>query len=1001
MLFHQKTISDGLPNNLINCIFSDYHQNLWIGTDGGIAKYDGLIFEKFDSKVKNSTPKGEQINCITELDSNNILCGTNNGLNIYSKNNRNWRYIDKDTFGNTLPKSALNNIFVLDGKIFLCYTGQDLVVYNPLYKRFDIFEWKQFASKFFDKEFKTINHILLKSKTELWLATNLGLFSFNLETKSFSFHPHENKQPKDLYKILKKGDNLWIAGYSLRKFNITHNKWENYNLPKIDIKRFNHLQFCKSIAFLNDSIILYGGAVGLWKFNIYNKKFTPVVSKENQLVFSDFMINSFCQNQEHLWVATNGGLLYSNRQYEAFNIEDIRHITNWQNIGEIFFVPQKITVNEKAYYLTMPKKGDLIKVENNRIKTIYFNKNIDNQIIGFFRLDNLIYVYSQSKLFIISQLVDKLELQYDFDKQFSNLVITSITYDRNQNLWIGTLNQGLIKYDLTKKIASKIPVIEKQFKNLNVICISSYENEIFIGTQGNGLIIYNTSENSVQNFTNESETASYIPDYNILSLQVYKNNIQVTTKNNGLIKLKKSKDKWIYGEDNSLIKYLPSTIYCTNLSSRGRFWYSSQKGIATIDSKEQILIEYDNTFGIGKQGGFEAIVEQSDSNFTFCSKENFVDINTNLLSFQPQTLNLQLKDIKVNDKSIDYKNIYEYKYNQNYFTFDFALNEYLTPHKIVYTYILEGLEKEWQILNYNNRSIRFPSLAAGSYTLRLKATSTDQSKISNEIIYHFNISPPFWKTWWFLLCSILLLLTIVIAYFIVREKKIKAAEEEKSRINKVIAELEIRALRAQMNPHFIFNSLNSIQHSIAKQDFETAYLYLNKFSKLLRLVLNYSEKNYLTIEQEITILTLYLEIEKMRFGNSFEYKINVDESIDEEFIEIPSLLIQPFVENSIWHGLMLKAENRKIEISFEVKIENILLVTIYDNGIGRKKAAEIKSKQIKAQDHQSKGMKLSQERLEIIQHQTNQIASIEIEDLVDEYDQALGTKVLITLPILN
>ena len=91
------------------------------------------------------------------------------------------------------------------------------------------------------------------------------------------------------------------------------------------------------------------------------------------------------------------------------------------------------------------------------------------------------------------------------------------------------------------------------------------------------------------------------------------------------------------------------------MSSRGRFWYSSQKGIATIDSEEQILIEYDNNFGIGKQGGFEAIVEQNDSNFTFCSKEYFVDINTNLLNFQLQTLNLQLKDIKVNDKSIDYK----------------------------------------------------------------------------------------------------------------------------------------------------------------------------------------------------------------------------------------------------------------------------------------------------------------------------------------------------------
>ena len=224
-----------------------------------------------------------------------------------------------------------------------------------------------------------------------------------------------------------------------------------------------------------------------------------------------------------------------------------------------------------------------------------------------------------------------------------------------------------------------------------------------------------------------------------------------------------------------------------------------------------------------------------------------------------------------------------------------------------------------------------------------------------------------------------------------QEKEIMLLE-----INKMLAESQLMALRAQMNPHFVFNCLNSIQECIVTQKYGEASKYLNKFSKLFRMVLNNSGKNLVTVEEEREVLELYLELEQMRFENSFCYTINVDETLEEDQISLPSMLVQPYVENALWHGLMHKNGERKLTIEFKRIDEETFLCRIEDNGIGRKKSFEQKEKNSKSKRHESKGLGISKDRIDLLQRQGNH-ASLAITDKYNADGQATGTLVEIEL----
>lgn len=232
-----------------------------------------------------------------------------------------------------------------------------------------------------------------------------------------------------------------------------------------------------------------------------------------------------------------------------------------------------------------------------------------------------------------------------------------------------------------------------------------------------------------------------------------------------------------------------------------------------------------------------------------------------------------------------------------------------------------------------------------------------------------------------------------------QEKKIEIATLLKTRASfeKQLSESRMQALRSRMNPHFLFNSLNSIKYFILKNENDTAAFYLNKFSKLLRQILEYSNRETISLQQELETLKIYLEIESLRFDQSFHYDISVDESLVPEQIRVPPLILQPFVENAIWHGLANSDKSDKfckVEVS---KQNGYISISIKDNGVGRAVAAIIKENKTNKLNEESFGMKITEERISIFNTGSNGKLKIAVEDNIDETALAAGTTINITL----
>ncbi len=235
-----------------------------------------------------------------------------------------------------------------------------------------------------------------------------------------------------------------------------------------------------------------------------------------------------------------------------------------------------------------------------------------------------------------------------------------------------------------------------------------------------------------------------------------------------------------------------------------------------------------------------------------------------------------------------------------------------------------------------------------------------------------------------------------IAVDAMRKSKLELME-----LNVKMAESKFLNLRLQMNPHFLFNSLSSIQHLIVSQQTTKAYKYLTLFSNFLRSLLKFAEKNFIPLDEELKILQMYIELESLRFDQSFHYEIITDESLDSEEVLVPSLMVQPFAENAIWHGLLHKEGEKQLRISFINNADEYLTCVIEDNGIGRAKAAAIRQNNISSKVHESKGISIIKERLGLLQQKTGKPAGLEITDLMNDSNEPVGTRVTISIPYYN
>jgi len=312
-------------------------------------------------------------------------------------------------------------------------------------------------------------------------------------------------------------------------------------------------------------------------------------------------------------------------------------------------------------------------------------------------------------------------------------------------------------------------------------------------------------------------------------------------------------------------------------------------------------------------------------------------------------------------------------------------------------------EESWNIAP-EGHVLRYENLKPGKYQLVIQPANAGSDFNNPEKIININVVPAFWNTWWF---SALILLGISALVFLfihnntTKRYKAKLAnkhrEHELSELKQKTMKLEMQALRAQMNPHFIFNSLNSINRFILQNNRTEASAYLSKFSKLVRMILQNSQAALITLDCEIESLKLYLELEGVRFDYRFGYKISLSNDLDENALKVPPLIIQPYAENAIWHGLMPKEEKGQLDIDIS-QDENFIYIKIADDGIGRTKSASLSSKS--STNHKSMGLHITADRIAMHHDDGSVESAVTINDLTDSEGEAAGTEVIIKLPII-
>jgi len=532
--------------------------------------------------------------------------------------------------------------------------------------------------------------------------------------------------------------------------------------------------------------------------------------------------------------------------------------------------------------------------------------------------------------------------------------------------------------------------------------------------------------------TNKQVLESYPSKSRILSLCCDANNTIWAGCVNGLWSFKNGKFKY-YGADNP---FFENRIDDIKLSADSTWWFATKGSGLIVKRKNKFLkidqsnglssnicrsifIDQDGTVWVGTNNGIDRIimktwgspvVEVYSSDDGLLSNEineviktgNQIWAATNMgvVEFDAKTAfsnktapPIYITSIEINSVQKALQDSFHLKYFENYLKINFTGISYKRNSKMKYQFMLEGIDSKWNYTTNNN--IQYTTLPPGAYTFLVYAMNNDGVKSRKPGTFYFVIAKPFWKEWWFIGMLMITIIGAVIGGMTYRFGVLRKRASDKSEVNRKMADLKLMALRAQMNPHFIFNAINSIQLFILKNDSESAHKHLSRFSRLIRNVLENSKHEYISLGVEIETLEHYIELERLRFSSKFSYKITVDEKIDVNTILISPLLIQPYVENAIWHGLMhLKDRPGKLRIKLELQ-DALLKCIVDDNGIGRANSAGFR----KGEGHKSTGLSLNKERVDIINTLHQSTGSVKFIDKKDENGQPCGTQVEIFIPM--
>lgn len=463
----------------------------------------------------------------------------------------------------------------------------------------------------------------------------------------------------------------------------------------------------------------------------------------------------------------------------------------------------------------------------------------------------------------------------------------------------------------------------------------------------------------------------------------------IAATNKGLLFIMNDK---IIGRINSTNSILPSSIQRIQIQKDALWLLADNMFFKTLLPSHKIQF-------LNISNDFQANSFLINENKLFISSDKgLVIYNHSIIENGTKPLNLLIENFATEKKSLSIVQQNNLGYLENNIQIDFAVPFFEQSENLNVFYKINN--EEWRTIEKNQRKISLLALQPDNYHIKIKAKTKDGRSSATKHL-HFTIKQPFWKTWWFYFFSIIFVIGLGLLLYKYRLNLVnKKNELEKQTItleNK-LRESILASVKAQMNPHFIFNALNTIQSFIYLNDKNQATEYLGKFSQLTRTILEMSNKNAVSLEDEINAMLLYLELEKMRFDEAMNFTIEVAPDIDKSAIYIPSMIIQPYLENAVKHGLLHKKGERWLKLSFD-KQDNLLKVTVEDNGIGRERSAELNK--IKNKSHQSFATQANEKRLDALNRGKSDTVSVRFIDKVSDEGEPQGTTVELLIAILE
>ena len=522
--------------------------------------------------------------------------------------------------------------------------------------------------------------------------------------------------------------------------------------------------------------------------------------------------------------------------------------------------------------------------------------------------------------------------------------------DKHRQIWLGTL-KGLFLLHADLKTVEKVDFGPAENPQLDIsvqsLVIHPESNHLYIGTEY-GVWIYDPSQKKYMDHITKESIGLCNDD---VQAMIFKNNDElfVTTVNGLSLVNLKSKQARNYYENDGLANN-EFNIFSAHKGSNGHYYFGGVNGVTIVTDSS--LNEYDaKRPAISRFYKFDA---NSGNEISF--SDNIEKLNNVVIEPEVQ-----------------------------YFGFDLMYPDYAEPRLNQFQTWLEGYENDWQVPVTNNK-IRYGRLPKGNYTFHIRSFPN----MSSELKFELEIKEHFYRSPWFGFGIAIVLIGGGLGLFVKNQQRKRNEELEIQRTNQKFKDLETAALRAQMNPHFIFNCLGSIQHFINEHDTESASRYLANFARLVRLALHSSVDGKHSLQDEIEMLDNYLGLERLRFGEKFSYELLVDPALDKEEIYLPPLLIQPFVENALLHGMKNKTEGGKIKVSFNHHLNGVE-ASVTDNGPGI--TAEKRS--MDSSGHKSIGMTLTKKRLEILSNNE----AFKVSPILDKEGVVTGTMVNIVIPI--